>query len=578
MKKDIEIFLSFFMFISMLFIMFTTRFFPILFFVPFIIIPLFSFIMILKSVDGSNITPPIITSTEEKYKCPECGKAVAKDDHFCGSCRHELNGKNDLVINSNSFDPIYKLSEKELVNKYIEKEAEKLKIDLKNIYPNEIIVRKNILNLILSIIVFLYITSIFFHFPIATYIIGLIIILIFAILVLKYNNKSYILKEIKSRPKEKISNILMSIKNSSHEDNYKLFRISCLVLAAGIPLVLFKEPRIMYEKTDGGYGVRYYIYGITNYKVATIPEKYNNKPVVALRGNTFSNMKKLEKVILPDTIKEIRGQAFKNCINLKEVNMPKSLEYLGGGAFYNCKSIKEIELPNTLTYMGGEAFEYASSLEKVIISNRLQEIRGDTFAYCTSLKGIDIPDSVTRIGGHAFYGDTSLSEVILTENSQLNEIGSSAFRLCSSLTNITIPSSTYVNERAFKESPTSIRYFGEENNNTPEETAVINNISFKGEWTTHLLKNDAIALDTYISSISTKNIYITLKEVNEIGDNIEYKIRYKDDNETKDYVFTKDNSFIYMNENLAINLEFCYFDPLDNYCNPYFLTVHFYYN
>ena len=66
---------------------------------------------------------------------------------------------------------------------------------------------------------------------------------------------------------------------------------------------------------------------------------------------------------------------------------------------------------------------------------------------------------MTRIGGHAFYGDSNLSEVQLTSNSKLNEIGSSAFRQCSSLYSITIPRTTYVNERAFKESPTNIQYF-----------------------------------------------------------------------------------------------------------------------
>ncbi|MCR5412970.1 MAG: leucine-rich repeat domain-containing protein [Patescibacteria group bacterium] len=66
-----------------------------------------------------------------------------------------------------------------------------------------------------------------------------------------------------------------------------------------------------------------------NYKTAEIPEQYNGKPVVSLRGNTFSDMPLLESIKLPDTIKEIRGQAFKNCISLTNINIPKNLEYLG---------------------------------------------------------------------------------------------------------------------------------------------------------------------------------------------------------------------------------------------------------
>ena len=70
-----------------------------------------------------------------------------------------------------------------------------------------------------------------------------------------------------------------------------------------------------------------------------------------------------------------------------------------------------------------------------------------------------------RIGGHAFYGNSSLSKVSISENSKLQEIGSSAFRQCSRLYNINIPSGTYVNERAFKESPTVVNRYNNYQNN-----------------------------------------------------------------------------------------------------------------
>ena len=269
----------------------------------------------------------------------------------------------------------------------------------------------------------------------------------------------YLTKQIKERPGEKISNIVMNVKNTFVNDNSKSIFIVSILVAISLPLIIFFTPKIIYEKTNGGYAVRYYMYGLTNFRSANIPEMHNNEPVVSLRGNTFSNMPFLESVILPNTIIEIRGQAFKNCYKLKEINIPNKLEYLGGGSFYNANSIKSIELPDTLTYLGGESFYGATSLEYVKLSNNLTEIKGDSFEYCTSLKKITIPDNVTRIGGHAFYGDSNLSEVLLTSNSKLNEIGSSAFRQCSSLSSITIPRTTYVNERAFKESPTDIQYF-----------------------------------------------------------------------------------------------------------------------
>ena len=70
----------------------------------------------------------------------------------------------------------------------------------------------------------------------------------------------YLKKEIKSRPSEKISNIVMSIKNNLETDNTKLIRVIVTIVALLLPLYIFKDPKILYEKVEGGYFVRYYIY------------------------------------------------------------------------------------------------------------------------------------------------------------------------------------------------------------------------------------------------------------------------------------------------------------------------------
>ena len=431
---------------------------------------------VINNTNNINISPMNTNQINGiELKCAKCNSVLKITDKFCQSCGTPFDQNNVVVSENNNssipipqkekiipsnFDSIYSLSEGMMIEEFIKKELVKAGIDNSmKLVPNDILKRKNILNTIFSVLVFVYISLIFFHFPIYTYVFGLIILFIFYKITRKYNLIKYLTKQIKERPGEKISNIVMNVKNTFVNDNSKNIFIVSILVAIFLPLIIFFTPKIIYEKTNGGYAVRYYMYGLTNFKSASIPEMHNNEPVVSLRGNTFSNMPFLESVILPNTIVEIRGQAFKNCYKLKEINIPKKLEYLGGGSFYNAKSIKNIELPDTLTYLGGESFYGANSLEYVKLSNNLTEIRGDSFEYCTSLKKITIPDNVTRIGGHAFYGDSNLSEVQLTSNSKLNEIGSSAFRQCSSLYSITIPRTTYVNERAFKESPTNIQYF-----------------------------------------------------------------------------------------------------------------------
>lgn len=418
--------------------------------------------------------PKTTIATQPITKCAKCQTELKTTQRFCPKCGVELKEENIIVeepqqpkyVLPSMYDPMYSLSENLMIETFLKKEMAKAGIDEHSkLIPAAILKRKKILNLIFALLLLIYISLIFFHFPIGTYILGLIILIVFFILTRKYNLIKYLSKEIKARPQEKISNIVMNVKSSFIPDNsLPIFIVSTLV-AILLPLGFFYNPRIIYEQANGGYGVRFYIYGVTNFKTATIPSTYKGEPIVTLRGNTFSNMPFLEKVELPDSIVEIRGQAFKNCTSLKGVRLPSNLQYLGGGAFYNAKSLKSIELPDSITTMGGETFYGAKSLESVKLPKYLSEIRGDSFEYCTSLKSISIPDTVTRIGGHAFYGDSSLSEVIISENSQLSEIGSSAFRQCPSLTSITIPRNTYVNERAFKESPTSVHRYGESDYN-----------------------------------------------------------------------------------------------------------------
>ena len=420
----------------------------------------------MDSVQNNNSSNTPNLNDVNILKCKKCGKVLDDTCKFCTGCGEKVDENNitsssRVIVSAMDYDPIFTNSTADkLLESFIKREMAKAGIEEKNnLIPSDILKRKNLLNIIFSVLVFIYISLIFFHFPSYTYIIGMIVLSIFFCLTRKYNLIKYLKKEIKSRPSEKILNIVMNVKNSFVHDNTKILRIVCVIIAIIVPLIVFFNPRIMYEKVDNGYAVRFYTFGVTNFTSATIPQEYKGENVVSLRGNTFSNMPFLENVILPDTVTEIRGQAFKNDKKLMSVNIPSKLEYLGGGAFYNCTSISNIELPDTLTYLGGEAFYNATSLESVKLSEKLTEIRGNTFENCSSLESIIIPDSVTRIGGHAFYANTSLSNVVLTENSSLTEIGSSAFRMCNNLYSITLPRSVRVNSRAFKESPTVIQYF-----------------------------------------------------------------------------------------------------------------------
>ena len=341
------------------------------------------------------------------------------------------------IVHAEDFDPLFAMPEEDCVEGFIKREMQRAGItEEQNLIPEDMLRRKNILNAILAVLLFVYISLFFFHFPMKTYVIGLLILVVYAFLASRYQLIKYLKKEIRSRSQEKISNIVMNVKASMVPDYSKKLKWALMAVAVAGSLLLFCKPRVFYEQADDGYYVRFYAYGLTNMTTATIHDTYQGEKVVGLRGNTFSNMPFLTEVTLPDSITEIRGQAFKNCRSLERVTLPKNLTYLGGEAFYHCSSLEAVNLPAGLT-----------------------EIRGNTFEECSSLLRIEIPDNVTRIGGHAFYGNTSLEEVVISPDSKLQQIGSSAFRCCDSLREITLPRGVSVNERAFKETPVRIDYY-----------------------------------------------------------------------------------------------------------------------
>ena len=551
---------------------------------PMIII--YIFILIMRSISKNvNHTSPTLSNslptggTEKSagviLKCAKCNSVMTVNHKFCTNCGASFSGDNVKVemdpnakvvipgqttstaqtiqqtsrITPSNFDSMFSLSEEAMVNEFINRELIKAGIDKNtNLIPSDILKRRKILNIIFSVLVFLLVSLIFFHFPIFTYIAGIVILLCAYKLTNMYNFMSYLKKQLKARPSEKVSNIVMSVKESFVPDTSKKVLLPGILIAIILPLIIFINPIILYEKTDGGYAVRYYIFGVTNFTKATIPEKHNNENIVSLRGNTFSNMPFLNEVTLPDTITEIRGQAFKNDKSLKTVKLPSNLNYLGGGAFYNCTSLESIEIPDSVTYMGGETFYKARKLKSVKLSNNLTEIRGNTFEYCTSLKSIEIPDSVTRIGGHAFYGNSSLSSVYISENSKLTEIGSSAFRMCSSLYEIVIPKGVSVNYRAFKESPTDVKEYGD------FDVSNSSNSSYNYESSIYMHVGETKEINQYRKSALLQDAYITLVSVNKVNGVNEFNLKYNDSYSEIEFTLTQQNSYKIINQNLVIEI------------------------
>lgn len=142
-------------------------------------------------------------------------------------------------------------------------------------------------------------------------------------------------------------------------------------------------------------------------KIIEIPAKIKSKSVTSIGDYAFypkelnsvgQSSVIAEKVILPDSIKEIGKHAFsKN--KLTEFIFPKKLKTIGHYAFYD-NLLKELTLPNSVTSIGKQSFRN-NRLTNVKLSENLEVINDYSFAE-NFIKEIEITKSITTIGDYAF--------------------------------------------------------------------------------------------------------------------------------------------------------------------------------
>ncbi len=69
--------------------------------------------------------------------------------------------------------------------------------------------------------------------------------------------------------------------------------------------------------------------------------------VTGIAAKAFKNSKKLQSIVIPDTITEIGASSFEGCQSLKSVTIGKNVTSIGKNAFKNCKNLKKITVKIT---------------------------------------------------------------------------------------------------------------------------------------------------------------------------------------------------------------------------------------
>lgn len=132
---------------------------------------------------------------------------------------------------------------------------------------------------------------------------------------------------------------------------------------------------------------------------------------VTLNIATFSYMRLLKKITLPDDLTVIPDRCFESSSNLGSLNFPSSLKSIGRNAFY-FSGLKNVILPESLEFLDGEAFQNMPSLVSIYIGSNITSFNGKAIlTSCLKLETIIVsPENkvYTSVDGVLFSGNTLL--------------------------------------------------------------------------------------------------------------------------------------------------------------------------
>ncbi len=211
----------------------------------------------------------------------------------------------------------------------------------------------------------------------------------------------------------------------------------------------------------------------TNLKSIVISENIDT-----IKANTFTDVSTLESVKFGGRLLRIEAQTFAGTA-LESIFVPSSVSYIAGDAFANCQKLQEIEVSQynkTFSSDGNDIVKDITTNKLLVgssssvIADGITEI-GDYAFSGRNIATLSLPNSVRKIGTYAFENTplenaninhatvisdgafkncTLLSQVIISTNSTMTEIGADAFNSCSSLTRFTVPQTVKtIGDRAF---------------------------------------------------------------------------------------------------------------------------------
>ena len=119
--------------------------------------------------------------------------------------------------------------------------------------------------------------------------------------------------------------------------------------------------------------------------------------VIAIGSEAFVDNNAIEKIIVSHKLEYIGQRAFRGCRKMMGFCLPPSLKYIEAEAFDGCyNAFNKLTIPASVKYIGSHAFRECLTLEKVIFSSPVDKIGSGIFESCDKLKEIVVPNGCTK--------------------------------------------------------------------------------------------------------------------------------------------------------------------------------------
>ena len=113
--------------------------------------------------------------------------------------------------------------------------------------------------------------------------------------------------------------------------------------------------------------------------------------VTFIGQEAFASCKALRLVVLPASLEKLEDNVFRGCEKLEEVDFSLStqLKRIGDKTFDYCKKLQNIVLPDSVTFIGQEAFASCKALRLVVLPASLEKLEDNVF-FLSDLDSLDM--------------------------------------------------------------------------------------------------------------------------------------------------------------------------------------------